>query len=112
MKTLFGMIVVGVGLLLWQLESTEREDPVTRGFEIGQPQAERTGAERKLDDEAKAEAVENYRRLDRRVSSAERCRMAGDVAAAFLQAEDDNGFARWKTTEQEECTAASRETAK
>src|SRR4051812_34305848 len=51
------------------------------------------------------DAVDQYRITTQSGTPIDRCVHAGIVAAAFLQAKDDAGYARWKQTESNDCRA-------
>ena len=52
------------------------------------------------------DAVEQYNIAKRSGTPIDVCVHTGMVAAAFLQAKDDAGYAQWKKTEREDCAKA------
>jgi len=54
------------------------------------------------------DAVEQYGIAKRNGTSIDTCVHAGMVAAAFLQAKDEESYAQWKKTEKADCAKAGK----
>lgn len=52
------------------------------------------------------DAEAQYRIASSSGSAMDKCVQAGLVSAAYLQAQDENQYQRWKAIEQTDCTAA------
>lgn len=61
---------------------------------------------RDIENQVAADAVAQYRIVERNGSAMDKCVQAGMVAAAFLQANDEGSYSTWKATERTECAAA------
>jgi len=60
----------------------------------------------KIEQQVAADSIAQYEIAKRSGSAMDACVHAGATAAAFLQAKDEAGFARWKATEKADCAAA------
>ena len=59
-----------------------------------------------IEAEVARDAERQYRIAKRSGSSIDRCVAASFVAAAYLQAEDEDAYERWKRTEERDCGQA------
>lgn len=59
-----------------------------------------------IKDQVAADAVKQYNIAKRSGGSMDTCVQAGMVAAAYLQAQDESSYRRWKATEKSDCAAA------
>ncbi len=55
---------------------------------------------------AVSDAIEQYNLVKRSGSAVDACVHAGIVAAAMVQAKDEDGFKHWKAVEQSDCERA------
>lgn len=61
---------------------------------------------KKIEQKVATDARQQYYITKRSGNAMDQCVQAGMVAAAYLQAEDERAYERWKKTEKEDCAAA------
>lgn len=59
-----------------------------------------------IKEQVAADQIKEYGIAKRNGSAMDACVMAGFTAAAFLQAQDERSYARWKATERSDCALA------
>jgi hypothetical protein len=59
-----------------------------------------------VEDKVATDAIDQYNLVSRSGSSMDKCVHAGLVAAAFVQAKDQDNFKKWKSVEQMDCAIA------
>lgn len=70
------------------------------------PEQRATDLERDIERQVAGDMIEQYNIAARNGTAVDRCVHAGIVAAAFLQANDEANYARWKSREEADCAAA------
>jgi hypothetical protein len=60
----------------------------------------------KIDNDVAADAVAQYKIAAESGKAMDRCVQAGMVAAAYLQAKDQEHYAKWKDIEHSDCKVA------
>ncbi|WP_167759699.1 hypothetical protein [Massilia horti] len=64
---------------------------------------------RKIENQVADDSVKQYRIAKESGTMMDRCVHAGMVSAAFIQAQDQGNYAKWKQIESEDCKAAGLE---
>jgi hypothetical protein len=104
----FLLILIGASVLTYLLFAPQ-EVPVSNGLRPDPTQPAKPRSDTELNLLAIEEALARYRVVEHGRDSAARCREAGAVAAAFLQAGGEEPYARWKDIEAKACASASKE---